>query len=164
MLHVFPWPRCQTLFRSRKAVTTGQSSPSPAQPAAITAPAQMEQLPHDPPVSHAPASSVAQHLSARRRHCPLNMSDTASTDSTVASGSQLGKDCLELHLLLSNIQEEHPRTLLVVEDGGSHPTQVTNSCISIGYDALHRVVPTAELHSSLSHDVGHVVQTYCPMQ
>ncbi|CAL2228003.1 unnamed protein product [Prunus armeniaca] len=136
------------LIRSRKAVTIGQSSPPPAQPAAIIAPAQMEQLPRDPPISHAPASSassVAQHLSARRRHRPPSMSDTASTDGTGASGSQ-------------------PGTLSAVEDSEGHPTRVTNSCISIGYDARHRAAPTAELHSSLSHDVGHVVRTYCPMQ
>ncbi|CAL8134499.1 unnamed protein product [Prunus armeniaca] len=42
-------------------------------------------------------------------------------------------------------------------------TQVTNSRISIGYDERHRAAPTAELHSSLAHDIGHVVRTHCPM-
>ncbi|CAL9016865.1 unnamed protein product [Prunus brigantina] len=82
------------LIRSCKAVSTGQSSPPPAQPTAITAPAQMEQLSRDPPTSHAPASSassVAQPLSARHRHCPPSMSDTTSTDGTGASGSQPAK-------------------------------------------------------------------------
>ncbi|CAL8994724.1 unnamed protein product [Prunus brigantina] len=43
-------------------------------------------------------------------------------------------------------------------------TRVTNSRISIAYDERHRAAPTAELHSSLAHDIGHVVRTHCPMQ
>ncbi|CAL9018605.1 unnamed protein product [Prunus brigantina] len=43
-------------------------------------------------------------------------------------------------------------------------TRVTNSRISIRYDERHRAAPTAELHSSLAHDIGHVVRTHCPMQ
>ncbi|CAL2272370.1 unnamed protein product [Prunus armeniaca] len=43
-------------------------------------------------------------------------------------------------------------------------TRVTNSRINIGYDKRHRVAPTPELHSSLAHDIGHVVRTHCPMQ
>ncbi|CAL8992495.1 unnamed protein product, partial [Prunus brigantina] len=43
-------------------------------------------------------------------------------------------------------------------------TWVTNSRISIGYDECHRAAPTAELHSSLAHDIGHVVRTHCSMQ
>ncbi|CAL8115507.1 unnamed protein product [Prunus armeniaca] len=43
-------------------------------------------------------------------------------------------------------------------------TRVTNSRISIRYDEHHRAAPTAELHSSLAHDIGHVVRTHCPMQ
>ncbi|BBN67408.1 hypothetical protein Prudu_69S000400, partial [Prunus dulcis] len=43
-------------------------------------------------------------------------------------------------------------------------TRVTNSRISIGYDERHRAAPTTELHSSLAHDIGHVVRTHCPMQ
>ncbi|BBN67600.1 hypothetical protein Prudu_126S000300, partial [Prunus dulcis] len=43
-------------------------------------------------------------------------------------------------------------------------TRVTNSRISIGYDERHWATPTAELHSSLAHDIGHVVWTHCPMQ
>ncbi|CAL2272367.1 unnamed protein product [Prunus armeniaca] len=43
-------------------------------------------------------------------------------------------------------------------------TRVTNSRINIGYDERHRVAPTPELHSSLAHDIGHVVRTHCPMQ
>ncbi|CAL2248335.1 unnamed protein product [Prunus armeniaca] len=28
----------------------------------------------------------------------------------------------------------------------------------------HQIAPTSELHSSLAHDIGHVVRTHCPMQ
>ncbi|CAL9018714.1 unnamed protein product [Prunus brigantina] len=102
------------LIRSRKAMTIAQSSPSPAQPSfAATAPTLMDNLPVGLGVSQAPASSVAQPVSARRRHRPASTTDTTSTDVTGASGSQ--------------------------------PT------------------PTAELHSSLAHDIGHIVQTHCPM-
>ncbi|CAL9020331.1 unnamed protein product [Prunus brigantina] len=43
-------------------------------------------------------------------------------------------------------------------------TRVTNSRINIGYDERHRAAPTADQHSSLAHDIGHVVRTYCPMK
>ncbi|VVA37818.1 PREDICTED: MIMGU_mgv1a024113mg partial, partial [Prunus dulcis] len=43
-------------------------------------------------------------------------------------------------------------------------TRVTNSRINIGYDERHRAAPTAELHSSLAHDIGHVIRSHCPMQ
>ncbi|BBG95607.1 Ankyrin repeat family protein, partial [Prunus dulcis] len=95
------------------------------------------------------ASSVAQPASARRRHRPTNTIDTTSTDGTGASGSQPAKKntrgpCRQL------------KTAKV--------TRVTNSRISIGYDERHRAAPTAESHSSLAHDIGHVVRTHCPMQ
>ncbi|CAL9004817.1 unnamed protein product, partial [Prunus brigantina] len=43
-------------------------------------------------------------------------------------------------------------------------TRVTNSRINIGYDERHRAAPTADQLSSLAHDIGHVVRTYCPMK
>ncbi|VVA39916.1 PREDICTED: LOC109849882, partial [Prunus dulcis] len=43
-------------------------------------------------------------------------------------------------------------------------TRGTNSRINIGYDERHRAAPTAELHSSLAHDIGHVIRSYCSMQ
>ncbi|TQE07060.1 hypothetical protein C1H46_007328 [Malus baccata] len=43
-------------------------------------------------------------------------------------------------------------------------TRVTNGRIMIGYDDQHRAAPTAEQHSALAHNIGHVIQTYCPMQ
>ncbi|CAL2244724.1 unnamed protein product [Prunus armeniaca] len=94
-------------------------------------------------------SSVVQPVSARRRHRPATTTDTTSTDGTGASGAPPAKRntrglCRQL------------KTAKV--------TRVTNSRISIGYDKRHRAAPTAELHISLAHDIGHVVQTHCPMQ
>ncbi|BBN67775.1 hypothetical protein Prudu_180S000400 [Prunus dulcis] len=43
-------------------------------------------------------------------------------------------------------------------------TRVTNSRINIGYNKRHRAAPTAELHSFLAHDIGHVVRSHCPMK
>ncbi|CAN2060817.1 unnamed protein product [Malus fusca] len=43
-------------------------------------------------------------------------------------------------------------------------TWVTNSRIPIGYNKQHLAVPTAEQHSALAHDIGHVVHTFCPMR
>ncbi|BBG93573.1 hypothetical protein Prudu_001631 [Prunus dulcis] len=92
------------------------------------------------------ASSVAQPVSARRRHRPASTTNTTSID---ALGSQPAKkntrgSCRQL------------KTAKV--------TRVTNSRINIGYDERHRAAPTVELHSSLAHDIGHVVRTHCPMQ
>ncbi|BBH09179.1 hypothetical protein Prudu_021603 [Prunus dulcis] len=136
------------LIRRRRAVTTTQSSEPPAQPtSAATAPALMDHLAVGPG-SQAPASSassVAQPVSARRRHRPASTTDTTSTD---ASGSQPAKKntrgpCRQL------------KTAKV--------TRVTNSRINIGYER-HRAAPTAELHSSLAHDIGHVIRSHCPMK
>ncbi|TQE01920.1 hypothetical protein C1H46_012544 [Malus baccata] len=43
-------------------------------------------------------------------------------------------------------------------------TRVTNERITIGYDNRHWVAPTAEEHSALAPDIGHVIWTYCSMQ
>ncbi|KAB2596980.1 hypothetical protein D8674_032430 [Pyrus ussuriensis x Pyrus communis] len=43
-------------------------------------------------------------------------------------------------------------------------TRVTNDHIPIGYDEQHWAAPTAEQHSALAHDIGHVVWTFCPMR
>ncbi|BBN67501.1 hypothetical protein Prudu_96S000300 [Prunus dulcis] len=142
--------RMSDLIRRGRSMTTAPSSDPPAQSAsAATAPALMDHVLVGPGASQAPASSassVAQPASARRRHRPA---DTTSTDGTGASGSQPAKKntrgpCRQL------------KTAKV--------TRVTNSRISIGYDERHRAAPTAELHSSLAHDIGHVVRTHCPMQ
>ncbi|CAL8169121.1 unnamed protein product [Prunus armeniaca] len=144
--------RMSNLIRSRKAVSAAQSSPPLSQPSVATAPAEMDHLPVGPRVSDAPtssASSVAQPVSARRRHRPPSTSDTISTDASAGSGSQPAKKntrgpCWQL------------KTAKV--------TRVTNSRINIEYDERHRAASTAELHSSLAHDIGHVFRTHCPMQ
>ncbi|BBG99356.1 hypothetical protein Prudu_009019 [Prunus dulcis] len=145
--------RMSDLIRRGRSMTTAPSSDPPAQSAsAATAPALLDHVVVGPGASQAPASSassVAQPASARRRHRPTDTIDTTSTDGTGASGSQPAKKntrgpCRQL------------KTAKV--------TRVTNSRISIGYDERHRAAPTAELHSSLAHDIGHVVRTHCPMQ
>ncbi|CAL9001676.1 unnamed protein product [Prunus brigantina] len=88
-------------------------------------------------------------ISARRRHRPATTTETTSTDCTGASGAPPAKrntrgPCRQLKM--------------------TKVTRVTNSRISIAYDERHRAAPTAELHSSLAHDIGHVVRTHCPMQ
>ncbi|BBN69320.1 hypothetical protein Prudu_882S000100 [Prunus dulcis] len=141
------------LIRRGRSMTTAPSSDPPAQSAsAATALALMDHVLVGPGASQAPASfasSVAQPASARRRHRPADTTDTSSTDGTGASGSQPAKKntrgpCRQL------------KTAKV--------TRVTNSRISIGYGERYRGAPTAELHSSLGHDIGHVVRTHCPMQ
>ncbi|CAL2238336.1 unnamed protein product [Prunus armeniaca] len=143
------------LIRRRRAVTATPSSEPPAQPvSAATAPALMEQDhvlagPGGSQAAASSSSSVVQPLSARRRHRPATTTDTTSTDCTGASGAPTAKrntrgPCRQL------------KTAKV--------TRVTNSRISIGYDERHRAAPTADLHSSLAHDIGHVVRTHCPMQ
>ncbi|KAI5333394.1 hypothetical protein L3X38_023525 [Prunus dulcis] len=134
-------------------MTTAPSSDPPAQSAsAATAPALLDHVVVGPGASQAPvssASSVAQPASARQRHRPTDTIDTTSTDGTGASGSQPAKKNtrgLRRQLKTAKV------------------TRVTNSRISIGYDERHRAAPTAELHSSLAHDIGHVVRTHCPMQ
>ncbi|CAL9026889.1 unnamed protein product [Prunus brigantina] len=122
------------LIRRRRSVTTTPSSEPPPQPAsAATAPTQMDQLAVGPMGSQTPASSassVAQPVSAKRRHRPVSTTDTTSTDANTRG------PCRQL------------KTVKV--------TRVTNSRINIRYDKRHRAAPTPELHSSLAHDVGHV--------
>ncbi|CAL2248479.1 unnamed protein product [Prunus armeniaca] len=134
-------------------MTTAQSSPPPAQPSsAATAPELMDHFPVALGGSQAPVlseSSMAQPVSARRRHRPASTTDTTSTDATGASRSQLAKkntrgSCRQLK--------------------NAKVTRVTNSRINIGYDEQHWAATTAELHSSLAHDISHVVRTHCPMQ
>ncbi|KAL6269436.1 hypothetical protein ACE6H2_026347 [Prunus campanulata] len=94
------------LIRRRQTVTSTHSLPPPIATSAVTAPAQLNEIPVVPNVSHAPVSSessVAQPVSARRRHRPPHLMDTASTSSAGASG-----------------QEEHPGTLSLVEYGEAH--------------------------------------------
>ncbi|KAI5344245.1 hypothetical protein L3X38_012122 [Prunus dulcis] len=107
----------------------------------------MDHLAAGPAGSQAPASSassVMQPVSARRRHRPASTTDTTSTD---ASGSQ---------------PEEHPRAVSAVDDGEGHPGDQQSY--------QHRIqratsgAPTAELHSSLAHYIGHVIRSHCPVK
>ncbi|BBH07064.1 hypothetical protein Prudu_018876 [Prunus dulcis] len=81
---------------------------------------------------------------------PASTTDTTSIDDSGASGSQPAKkntrgSCRQL------------KTVKV--------SRVTNSRVNIGYDEWHRAAPTAELHSSLAHDIGHVaLQEGCPKE
>ncbi|CAL8137076.1 unnamed protein product [Prunus armeniaca] len=105
----------------------------------------MDHLPVGPRMSDAPvssASSVAQPVSARRRHRPASTIDTISTDTSAKKNTR--GPCRQL------------KTAKV--------TWVTNSRINIKYDERHRAAPTAELQSSLAHEIGHVVRTHCHMQ
>ncbi|KAI5352881.1 hypothetical protein L3X38_005773 [Prunus dulcis] len=149
----FPTPEMSDLIRRGRSMTTAPSSDPPAQSAsAATAPALLDHVVVGPGASQAPASSassVAQPASARRRHRPTDTIDTTLTDGTGASGSQPAKKN-------TRVPCRQLKTAKV--------TRVTNSHISIGYDERHRAAPTAELHSSLAHDIGHVVRTHCPMQ
>ncbi|CAL9021493.1 unnamed protein product, partial [Prunus brigantina] len=115
-------PNLQTLdlIRRLRSVTSAPSSePSPQPTSAATAPAQMLQLAGGPVGSQTPASSassVAQPVSARRRHRPVNTTNTTSTD----------------------VQEEHPRAVSAVEDGKRHgaaPTPELHS--SLAHDVGH---------------------------
>ncbi|BBG96556.1 Ankyrin repeat family protein [Prunus dulcis] len=127
------------------------SSDPPAQAAsAATAPPLLDHVVVAREASQAPASSassVAQPPSARRRHRPTDTMDTTSTDGTGASGSQ---------------PEEHSRIVSSAEDGEGHSGDKQS------YQHRIRRAPSgctdAELHSSLAHDIGHVVRTHCPMQ
>ena len=185
------------LITRRRAVTTTQGSEPPTQvtaaataaASAATAPALMDRLAVGPAGSQAPASSassVAQPVSARRRHRPASTTDATSTD---ASGSQPGIVFLFLHLILLLflvfvcvcvylivqfvIYLTFMSSFFAAKKNTRGPcrqlktakvTRVTNSRINIGYDERHRAAPTAELHSSLAHDIGHVIRSYCPMQ
>ncbi|CAL9018036.1 unnamed protein product [Prunus brigantina] len=123
----------ENLIRRRRSVTSTLSSEASPQPtSAATAPAQMLQLVGGPVGSQTPASSassVAQPVSARRRHRPVSTTDTTSTEVNTRG------PCRQLKM--------------------AKVTRVTNSRINIGYDERHRAAPTPELHSSLAHDVGH---------
>ncbi|CAL2240279.1 unnamed protein product [Prunus armeniaca] len=150
------------LIRRRRAVTTTPSSEPPAQPvSAATAPALMEQdhVLAGPRGSYAAASSsssVVQPLSARRRHRPATTTDTTSTDGTGASEAPP----VLSYPFAAKRNTRGPCQQLKT----GKVTRMTNSRISIRYDERHRAAPTADLHSSLAHDIGHVVWTHCPMQ
>ncbi|KAL6288687.1 hypothetical protein ACE6H2_006197 [Prunus campanulata] len=118
------------LIRTRKAMTTAQPLPPPASTSAATAPPQVDVMPVSPHVSHVAVSSessVAQPVSARRRHRPPHPHMTDTTLPSAAGASD---------------EEEHPGTLSPVEDGEGHPgdqhscqhriRRATSSCTNCG--------------------------------
>ncbi|BBG93622.1 hypothetical protein Prudu_001693 [Prunus dulcis] len=143
------------LIRRRRAVTTTQSSEPPAQPTfAATAPALMDHLAVGPAGPRRLLHRLHQWRSLlARRHRPASTTNTTSTN---ASGSQPGIDFLKLHQKNTRGPCRQLKTAKV--------TRVTNNRINIEYDERHRAAPTAELHSSLAHDIGHVVRSHCPMK
>ncbi|CAL8175349.1 unnamed protein product [Prunus armeniaca] len=101
------------------------------------------------PAPASSASSVAQPVSARCGHRPPSTTDTTSIDGTGASASQPAKK-----------NTRGPCRQLKMEK----VTRVTNSRINIGYDERHWAAAMVKLHSSLAHDIGHVVRAHCPMK
>ncbi|KAB2611264.1 hypothetical protein D8674_019296 [Pyrus ussuriensis x Pyrus communis] len=145
------------LVRSCTTVMTAPRSPPPTHPLAATTPAKMNHLLVGPRVSQAPtslASLVALPVSARSGHHWPRTPDTPSASTTDASGSQQGF-VISLRL-----------TLILYFFAAKKNTQgsLINGRITLGYDERHRAAPTAEQHSALAHNIGHVVWTYCPMQ
>ncbi|BBG97149.1 hypothetical protein Prudu_006179 [Prunus dulcis] len=135
------------LIRRHRAVTTTQSSEPRLSRHLLLASICCHCASTDGPLgswsceAQAPASSassVAQPVSARRRHRPPAP------------------------------PTPHP----LMRRGHSQPKNTRGPCrqlktasrINIGYDERHRAAPTAELHSSLAHDIGHVIRSHCPMQ
>ncbi|BBH07195.1 hypothetical protein Prudu_019063 [Prunus dulcis] len=128
-----------SLIRRRRAVMTTQSS----------APDSADICCHSPASGCLGTWRPALMLTVGSWPAASSATSTTDTTSTNASGSQPAKKntrgpCRQL------------KTAKV--------TRVTNSRINIGYDERHRAAPTAELHSSLAHDIGHVIRSYCPMQ
>ncbi|BBH05332.1 hypothetical protein Prudu_016689, partial [Prunus dulcis] len=109
---------------------------------AATAPALMDHVlvvPGHPRRLPSSASSVAQPASASGDTGPPTRTDTTRLTVLARDHSQ---------------RRRTPEAVSQLKTRRSH--LVTNSRISIGYDERHRAAPTAELHSSLAHDIGHV--------
>ncbi|CAL2228404.1 unnamed protein product [Prunus armeniaca] len=117
-----------------RAVMTTQSSELPAQPA-----------------STATAPALMDHLAVG-----LVGSQTPVSLTSFAPGGVIGPPAPPTPHRLMRRGHSQLKTAKV--------TQVTNNHINIGYDERHRAAPTVELHSSLAHDIGHVVRTHCLMQ
>ncbi|CAL2238294.1 unnamed protein product [Prunus armeniaca] len=148
-------------------MSAAQSSPPPSQPSAATAPTKMDHLPVGLMVSNAPvssSSSVALPVSARRRHRPSSTSDTISTDAFAGSRSQPVEYLIYLTFISYFFATKKNTRGPCRQLKTAKVTRVTNSRINIEYDERHQAAPTAELHNSLAHDIGHVVRTHCPMQ
>ncbi|KAB2635957.1 hypothetical protein D8674_026491 [Pyrus ussuriensis x Pyrus communis] len=139
------------IIRSHKAVTTEPRLPPSAQPVS-----QMLM---------SPASSVALIVSARHGHRRPCTPDTPSTSTTDASGSKQGfviSFGLTLILYFFAAKKNNWRPCCQLKT--TKISWVTNGRITIRYDEQYRAAPTAEQHSPLAHNIGHVVWTYCLMQ
>ncbi|CAL8088778.1 unnamed protein product [Prunus armeniaca] len=121
------------LIRCRRSVTTTPSSEPPAQSASAATAPAL--MDQLPGVSQAPASS-------------------ASSVAQPISGRWWHRPASTTDMTLPWRHSQLKTTKV---------TRVTNSRISIRYDERHWAAPTAELHSSLAHDIGHIVRTHCPM-
>ncbi|CAN6704518.1 unnamed protein product [Malus baccata var. baccata] len=153
------------LIRTRRAMTSTPSltttpSSTTTPTTAATALAEIDYRPINsvgpicasvPQAQALSTSSVALPVSARRTHWRLRTTDqmSSSGSTTYASGTRPSKKktrgpCRQL------------KTAKV--------TRVTNGRIPIRYDEQHPVAPTAEQHSALAHDIGHVVWTFCPIR
>ncbi|TQE00401.1 hypothetical protein C1H46_013974 [Malus baccata] len=152
------------LIRSRKAVTTTSRSIPPPSTSATTAPTEIDHRLVNlvgPWVSQAPASSsssVALPVSARHGHCPPSPARLTRHRYPLMMPQGHNKDSLMNDHAKKNTRGpcRQLKTAKV--------TQVTNGRITIRYNDQYQAAPTAEQHSALAHDIGHVIQTYCPMQ
>ncbi|TQE13473.1 hypothetical protein C1H46_001040 [Malus baccata] len=140
------------LISTWKAASSGSPAPPPPPPTGRSTPSIV-----GPPVVVLGGTDVAQALesstssvvlppSACRTHQRVRTPNMASTSASKAirpAKKNTRGPCRQLKI--------------------GQVTQVTNDHITIGYDKRHRATPTAELHSALAHDVGHVVRTECPM-
>ncbi|BBN67899.1 hypothetical protein Prudu_222S000200 [Prunus dulcis] len=141
-------PNSQTLdlIRHRRAVMTTQSSEPPAQPtSAATAPALMD------------------HLAVGPRGPRRLLHQLHQWRSLLAPGGVIGTPVPPTpHPLMRRAKKNTQGQCRQLRT--AKVTWVTNSRINIGYDERHRAAPTTELHSSLAHDIGHVIRSHCPMK
>ncbi|BBN69981.1 hypothetical protein Prudu_1311S000200 [Prunus dulcis] len=144
--------RMSDLIKRGRSMTTAPSSDPPAQSAsAATAPALLDHVVVGPG-----ASRRLRHL----RH--PSRSQLVLGDGTGHRHHRHDIDRRYWCLGITASEEEHPRAVSSAEDGEGHPGDQQSY--------QHRIrrapsgSPTAELHSSLAHDIGHVVRTHCPMQ
>ncbi|KAB2617446.1 hypothetical protein D8674_013315 [Pyrus ussuriensis x Pyrus communis] len=134
MSHLIRTRRAMTSTPSLMATPSSMATPSPTTTPTTVATAPVEKD-HRPVNPASSTSLVALPVSARRTHrCPALQ--------TISKKNTWGP-CWQL------------KTAKV--------TRVTNSGIPIKYDERHRATQTAEQHSALAHDIGHVVRIFCPM-
>ncbi|TQE13560.1 hypothetical protein C1H46_000891 [Malus baccata] len=136
------------LISTRRVASSGSPTPPPPLPSTRCSPTIVD--PHmaasgGPDVAQAPASSmfsVALPPSAQCTHRRAWPPDMASTSASTSDTTHLGK---------------------ITKLKTGKVTRVTSDCITIRYNERHRATSTVEQHSSLAHDMGHVVRTECPM-